>query len=195
MGKLTLVVVMHFSFILMVALLSCATTLEGDPKEVEVWFQKLSQGSNRKLTKLHFYFHDQVGTANATAALVAQANTSASSHTYFGMINIMDDPLTVGPELSSKLVGRAHGFYATASLEEVAVINAINFVFTDGDYNGSSLSILGHNPEFHLYREIPIVGGSGFFRLARGVVIFKTYYYNPIKANTTIEVFVFAEHY
>ncbi|KAM7470914.1 hypothetical protein LguiA_009097 [Lonicera macranthoides] len=32
------------------------------------------------------------------------------------------------------------------------------------------------------------MSGSGFFRLARGVVIFKTYYYNPIKANATIEM-------
>lgn len=88
----------------------------------------------------------------------------------------MDDPLTVVPELSSKLLG----LYATASLEEVPVINAINFVFRDGDYNGSTLSILGYNPEFHLHREMPVVGGSGFFWLARGVVIFKTCYYNPI---------------
>ncbi|KAM7475142.1 hypothetical protein LguiB_022385 [Lonicera macranthoides] len=195
MGKqLTLTVLTPCSFLLIVASLIGAT-LESSPKEVEVWFQKQSSSSTLKLTKIRFYFHDQVGTANATAVTVAQANNSASSSTYFGMVNIMDDPLTVGPDLSSKLVGRAQGLYATASLEEVALFNAINFIFTEGEYNGSTLSVLGYNPHFHLYREMPIVGGSGFFRLARGVAIFKNYYANRLKAKFTVEVSVLAQHY
>lgn len=60
MRKLTLIVVMLFP----ITVLSIG----------EVWFQKQSPSSSLKLTKINFYFHDQVGTANATAATVAQAN-------------------------------------------------------------------------------------------------------------------------
>ncbi|KAK3009706.1 hypothetical protein RJ639_013755 [Escallonia herrerae] len=44
-------------------------------------------------------------------------------------VNMMDDPLTVGPEITSELVGRAHGFYASSSQEEIGYHCAINFVF------------------------------------------------------------------
>ena len=57
------------------------------------------------------------------------------------------------------------------------------------------MSILGYNPHFHLYRELPIVGGSGFFRLARGVAIFKNYYANPIRGKFIVEISVLAQHY
>ncbi|KAL8500838.1 hypothetical protein ACS0TY_020430 [Phlomoides rotata] len=54
---------------------------------------------------------------------------------YFGVLTITDDPLTVGPEISSKIVGYGQGFYATFSLEEVSMLMGVTFVFTDGEYN------------------------------------------------------------
>lgn len=52
------------------------------------------------------------------------------------IFDVIDDPLTVGPETDSKTVGRAQGNYASASLTEVVLV----YVFTEGKYNSSTLS-------------------------------------------------------
>ncbi|KAK3009704.1 hypothetical protein RJ639_013753 [Escallonia herrerae] len=88
---------------------------------------------------------------NPTAALVAHAQTTSTSLSFFGLVNMVDDPLTVGPEQPSKLVGRAHGFYASSSQEKIGLLCTLNFVFKEGEYNGSSLAVLGHNPTMHVY--------------------------------------------
>uniref|UniRef100_A0A2K2AVZ0 Dirigent protein n=1 Tax=Populus trichocarpa TaxID=3694 RepID=A0A2K2AVZ0_POPTR len=44
---------------------------------------------------------------------------------------------------------------------------AMDFAFTDGIYNGSCLSLLGKNSAVNPAREMPIVGGTGLFRLGR----------------------------
>ncbi|KAL1833814.1 hypothetical protein ACET3Z_003465 [Daucus carota] len=153
------------------------------PKEVENWFGKLGQ-YKQKVTKLHFYFHDLRG---KTSVLVAQANSSATSPTYFGMTNIMDDPLTAGPEFTSKPVGRAQGLYSTSSMEELSLVCAMNFIFTDDKYNGSTITIFGNNPILQQRRELPVIGGTGVFRMARGVAMLNTIYFDVAGGNATPE--------
>jgi hypothetical protein len=46
----------------------------------------------------------------------------------------------------------------------------MNFVFTAGDYKGSSLTIYGRNEVLSAVREMSIVGGTGKFRMASGYV-------------------------
>lgn len=58
----------------------------------------------------------------------------------------MDNPLAAGPELSSKIVARDQGLYATASMEEVALIMAFNFVFTDGEFKEEHSLRFGQQP-------------------------------------------------
>ncbi|KAL7002575.1 hypothetical protein U1Q18_003727 [Sarracenia purpurea var. burkii] len=164
------------------------------PEVVEEWFQTLKY-KKEKVTKLHFYFHDILSGKNPTGVKVAQANMTFKSPTLFGLINMIDDPLTTGPEPNSTVVGRAQGFYGSAGLEELALVMAVNYVFTSGEFNGSTLSILGRNPPFHDYREMPIVGGSGVFRLARGVATAKTYWYNATTGDVIVEYNVFVIHY
>ncbi|KAI4986236.1 hypothetical protein ZWY2020_018866 [Hordeum vulgare] len=56
-------------------------------------------------THLHFFFHDTVSGASPSAVrVIGPANPS--SPTFFGMVNVMDDPLTEA-EPSSAAVGRA----------------------------------------------------------------------------------------
>ncbi|KAF8377819.1 hypothetical protein HHK36_031204 [Tetracentron sinense] len=148
-----------------------------------------------KVTHLHFYFHDTVSGKTPSSVRVAQAVGSDKSPTLFGVVMMVDDPLTEGPEPSSKLVGRAQGLYGSAGQEELGLIIAMNFGFTDGMYNGSTLCILGRNPALHPVREMPIVGGTGFFRLARGIAIFKTYWYNATTGDAIVEYNVTAIHY
>ena len=111
------------------------------------------------------------------------------------MVMIIDDPLTVGPEPSSRRVGRAQGMYASASQSELGLMVTFNFVFTEGKYNGSTLSILGRNTVFSAVREMPIVGGSGLFRFARGYVQARTVSFDLKTGDAVVEYNVYALHY
>ncbi|XP_057500437.1 dirigent protein 22-like [Actinidia eriantha] len=168
--------------------------IDEGPKAVEQWFKNLSQ-KKEKITKLHFYFHDTISGKNPTAIQVAQANTTSQSPTSFGATFVMDDPLTVGPEPNSTIIGRSQGIYASAGMEELGFLMNLNYVFTCAEYNGSTLSILGRNPIFHTYREMSIVGGSGVFRLARGIATAKTYWFNTTSLNAIVEYNVIVIHY
>ena len=120
---------------------------------------------------------------------------SNTSVTTFGDVFVMDDPLTVGPEPSSKLVGRAQGIYASAWQEEVGLLMVMNFAFMEGKYNGSTLSVLGRNTIFSEVREMPIIGGSGLFRFARRYVEARTHSFNVKSGNAVVEYNVYALHY
>ncbi|CAN4124674.1 unnamed protein product [Withania somnifera] len=147
------------------------------------------------MTKLHFYFHDTVVGKNPSAIQIAQANNTYQSPTWFGLVRMMDNPLTVKPEPNSEVIGRAQGFYGSASFEDFEYLMNLNIVFTKGIYNGSTLGILGHNQIFHKYREMSIVGGSGVFRLARGIATAETYYKDKTELNVILEFHVVVLHY
>ncbi|PON76179.1 Disease resistance response protein [Parasponia andersonii] len=148
-----------------------------------------------KLTHLHFYFHDVVSGRNPTAVKVAEAATTNTSSTNFGYVAVLDDPLTVGPNATSKQVGRAQGIYGSASQSEVGLLMVLNYVFTEGKYNGSTLSILGHNAILSAVREMPVVGGSGRFRFARGYAEARTYMFNATTLDAVVEYNVYVSHY
>ena len=113
----------------------------------------------------------------------------------FGMMAMIDDPLTTGPNPNSKLVGRAQGLYGSASLSETALLMALNFVFVEGKYNGSSLSILGRNAVLNDVREMPIIGGSGAFRFARGYAHAQTRTLDFKTGDAVVEYNVYVLHY
>ncbi|XP_051152182.1 dirigent protein 23-like [Andrographis paniculata] len=165
------------------------------PKEVDTWFRKMAHRRPDQLSKLRFYFQGRLGGKNSTSVVIAHGNETASSPTYFGAWMAADIPLTVTPAFLSKRVGYARGLYGTASQEEEALVFAVIFVFTDGDFNGSTLSVLGHNPYRHAYRELPVVGGTGFFRLAVGISTWKTYFFDAGAGRVTVEINVQVLHY
>ncbi|PON35776.1 Disease resistance response protein [Trema orientale] len=148
-----------------------------------------------KLTHLHFYFHDIVSGPNPTAVRVAAAQSTNSSSTGFGFVAVMDDPLTEGPEPNSRPVGRAQGIYSSASQSDVGLLMVLNYVFTEGEFNGSTLSILGRNAVFSAVREMPIVGGSGLFRFARGYAQARTHWFNLTSGDAVVEYNVYVLHY
>ncbi|KAK7401315.1 hypothetical protein VNO78_12694 [Psophocarpus tetragonolobus] len=138
-----------------------------------------------KLTQLHFYFHDNNTGKNPTSMTIV--SPPKGSVKGFGGLTMMDDPLTEGPSPSSKLVGRAQGMCAFASQHEFGILMVTSFLFTEGIYNGSALSIVGMNHALQNVREIPVVGGSGVFRNARGSLLLKTYFYNATSGVAIVE--------
>lgn len=148
-----------------------------------------------KLSHLHFFFHDIVSGPKPTAVRVAQAHMTNTSSTLFGLLMMADDPLTVGPEPGSKLVGKAQGIYGFASREDVGLLMIMSFAFTEGKYNGSTLSLLGRNAVFSTVREMPIVGGSGAFRFARGYAQAKTHTVDYKTGDAVVEYNVYVLHY
>ena len=107
----------------------------------------------------------------------------------------MDDPLTVQPDRASKQVGKAQGIYALASQTEFGLLMVLNLVFTEGKYNGSALTVLGRNAVGLAEREMPVVGGSGLFRLARGYALARTYTFNTTTLDAVVEYDVYVFHY
>ncbi|KAH6777033.1 hypothetical protein C2S51_008345 [Perilla frutescens var. frutescens] len=168
--------------------------IDKQPAAVETWFKNLPN-AKEKLAKLHFYFHDTVSGKNPSAITVAEAIITRASPTAFGLVRMMDNPLTVGPGLESKIIGRAKGIYGGASFEEIGLLMTLNLVFTEGEFNGSTLSVLGHNPVLDRYREIPIVGGSGVFRLARGIATAQTTSINVTTQDAVVEYNVIVLYY
>ena len=192
MAKLLILLIISFSAI-------AAVAASGSTGESHRFSRNLSPKSmglkKEKFSHFHFYLHDIVSGTKPTAVEVAEAALSNKSATLFGKVTVIDDPLTVGPEPSSKLVGRAQGIYASASQKEVALLMVMNFAFMEGKYNGSNLSVLGRNTIFSKVREMPIVGGSGLFRFARGYAQAKTHTLNPKTRDAVIEYNVYVFHY
>ncbi|XP_074301997.1 pterocarpan synthase 1-like, partial [Silene latifolia] len=123
--------------------------------------------SQNTLTHLHYFFHDYVVGPRRTAVRIAQAKTTDKDPNTFGALVMIDDPLSIGPDNSSHVVGYAQGMYGFADQTTAGLLMVMNFVFTDGEYKGSTLlSVLGRNEVFLKIREMAIVGGTGKFRFA-----------------------------
>ncbi|KAK9282614.1 hypothetical protein L1049_010832 [Liquidambar formosana] len=159
-----------------------------------IFYEELSEAiamkRMEKSSHLHFFFHDIVSGKNATVVTIAGPPNVA-----FGTTMMIDDMLTEGPEPTSKLVGRAQGIYAMAAQYDVALLMVMNFAFVEGKYNGSSISLLGRNPVLDAVRDMPIVGGSGLFRFARGYALAHTIWYDPGTGDAIVEYNVSVLHY
>lgn len=148
-----------------------------------------------KLTHFRLYWHDIVDGPNPTAVTIVKP-PSNSSQTRFGLIRMIDNPLTQGPESSSKLLGRAQGFYASASQEDISLLMAQNFAFVEGKYNGSTIALMGRNSILNKVRELSVIGGSGLFRFARGYALATTQSYNASKNDdAVVEYNIYVLHY
>ncbi|XP_060169331.1 dirigent protein 23-like [Lycium barbarum] len=165
MGRVALLVILLFVTIL---------TWVAEGQDQESWAKRVDTGKE-VVTTLQFYFHDKLSGSNPSAVRIAQADGTNNSNTLFGALLMIDDALTIGPEPTSKLIGRARGLYGSAGQTDMGLIMVVSYGFTDGIYQGSSFSLLSLNPAMNPVREMAIVGGTGLFRLARGYAIAQTY--------------------
>ncbi|AED94817.1 putative dirigent protein [Arabidopsis thaliana] len=179
-------------FLLLLPLLSTILLLSVSVTESEAYSTtKPCQGYKPdKFTHLHFYFHDVISGDKPTAVKVAEARRTNSSNVNFGVIMIADDPLTEGPDPSSKEVGRAQGMYALTAMKNISFTMVFNLAFTAGEFNGSTVAMYGRNEIFSKVREMPIIGGTGAFRFARGYAQAKTYKVVGLDAVVEYNVFI-----
>ncbi|XP_033145939.1 dirigent protein 17 isoform X2 [Brassica rapa] len=110
------------------------------------------------------------------------------------LIVVIDDPLTVGPEITSEEVGRAQGMYASADQKSFGLFVAFNLVFTKGEFAGSTASLYGRNPVMSKVREMPIIAGTGAFRFGRGYAQARTFTFNTTSGNAVVEYNVYIWH-
>ncbi|KAL7206916.1 hypothetical protein ACSBR2_019592 [Camellia fascicularis] len=113
MARLDLVIVMLISLVLRMALVQS----QDGPNKVN-WATRVDN-QNEVVTTLQFYFHDTLSGKNPSVVRVAQAVTTNNSLTLFDLVAMADDPLTEGPDPSSKLLDRAQGLYSSASQTEL----------------------------------------------------------------------------
>ncbi|KAL8518331.1 hypothetical protein ACS0TY_009631 [Phlomoides rotata] len=162
-------------------------------KDADNWFRNRSY-RREKTARLRFYIQDALGEPNATVWEVARAEITSSSPFGFGQVRVLDDLITAEPDRNSKKLGRAQGLITFAGLDESALAMNLNFVFTAGEYNGSSLCILGRNPIDSKNRELPVVGGTGVFRMGSGFSISNTYSYDPVENYGVLEYIVYVSY-
>ncbi|KAF4349991.1 hypothetical protein F8388_017569 [Cannabis sativa] len=150
-----------------------------------------------KMSHLHFYFHDILSGKKPSAVKIIESPLKAKGLTGFGVTFMVDDALTEKAEPTSKIVGRAQGIYSLASQSktDVALLMVMNFVFIEGKYNGSTISILGRNPVLENVREMPLVGGTGLFRFARGYALVNTIHFDVKTGDAIVEYNVYVLHY
>ncbi|XVF45492.1 hypothetical protein PTKIN_Ptkin02bG0211000 [Pterospermum kingtungense] len=153
-----------------------------------------------KVTHLHFFLHDTLSGENRSAVMVARANLSKpdNSPTPFGSLFAIDDPLRVGPEPTSEIIGNAQGLYLSSSQDasKFTIVMCVDFLFTVDKFNGSSFSLFSRNPVTEGdNREVAIVGGRGKFRMARGFANIKTSYFDATTGDAILEYNVTLYHY
>ncbi|XP_058782642.1 dirigent protein 21-like [Vicia villosa] len=151
-----------------------------------------NQQNTEKTTHLHFFYHENLEGKNPTVIKIIDPSTN--SPTGFGATFMMDNLLTLQQELTSKPIGRAQGIFGSASLNDRGLVMLINLVFIEGEFAGSTLSLLGRNPVQDTVREMPIVGGTGVFRFARGFAVVKSLYEISTSENFVVEYNVTVSH-
>ncbi|OAY54612.1 dirigent protein 22 [Manihot esculenta] len=183
----------YFIFLSLLSSFAAVLVAGEDHKFGRTINRKLYGLKKEKLSHFRLYWHDAVTGSNASSVLVVPPENTST--TAFGMVRMIDNALTLGPQMSSKLVGRAQGFYAQAAQQEIGLLMAMNFAFIEGKYNGSTITVLGRNTVFSKVREMPVVGGSGLFRFARGYVQARTHWLNMTSGDAIVEYNIYVLHY
>ncbi|GFQ01744.1 dirigent protein 11 [Phtheirospermum japonicum] len=165
-----------------------------EPNEAEKWVQNYLSQPKEKVAKLHFYVQDVLGGPNATIFEVARSEITSTSPRLFGQVRVLDDLITAGPDRNSMKLGRLQGLITSADLRVSGLAMNVNFVFTAGPYEGNTLCMLGRNPIDSSDRELPIVGGTGVFRMARGFSVSNTYSYDPVENYGVLEYTLYVFH-
>ncbi|EYU40431.1 hypothetical protein ABFS82_14G120800 [Erythranthe guttata] len=175
---------LKFMFLILASLL--LQTIKSNAETQSSDHQSPCLAGKEKITTMRFYVQDFVGGDSPTVWRVAQTNLTEVLPSDFGAVDVLDNLVTSEPEVDSKEVGRIQGIIGLTDFHEKALVMLLNLVFTEGEYKGSTLSVLGRNPLHEKIREVPIVGGTGAFRMARGYAITTTYSTDETKRHPNV---------
>ncbi|KAK6253821.1 hypothetical protein QUC31_015541 [Theobroma cacao] len=151
-----------------------------------------------KVTYLHFFLQDTISGKNPSAVMVARPNMTTAFNDrlgLFGSVFATNDPLTFGPDLTSEVIGNAQGLSVSTGQDVLSLTVYLDFGFTKGEFNGSSISIFSRNPITQTERELAVVGGRGKFRMATGFAKLKTYFVNFTSGDAIVEYKVTVIHH
>ncbi|KAJ4814888.1 Dirigent protein [Rhynchospora pubera] len=115
-------------------------------------------------------------------------NPSNNNSLTFGAIAAVDEMLLEGLDDNSTLIGHAQGLVGAVG-RDGSVASMLDFVFTEGEYNGSTLAIYGRFVEGDTI-ERPVIGGTGKFRMAKGYSIAKPVVVSATKVVYEFDVYV-----
>lgn len=88
----------------------------------------------------------------------------------FGTLAVNDWTVMDGPSPGVTIVGRAKGMHTQAGVAGRTWFNYFSMVFESGRYNGSSFEVMGINAQ---EGQMTIMGGTGEFAKARGIIKYK----------------------
>ena len=149
-------------------------------------------------THLSFFMHDITSGSNPTAVKVIKGPgstlTAPTLGMTFGDTTVIDDPLTATSSPTSAELGRMQGIYMLASQSGAALMVCANLLLTSGAHNGSTLAVMGRDDTGEDVREIPVVGGTGAFRFARGYALLRTHWLDFATGDATVEYDVYVMH-
>ena len=150
------------------------------------------------VTHLHFYYFDIHTGKHPSAVVVARANLTPPSP--FGTVFAINNPLREGSEETSRVIGNAQGLYVLMSSQDdpnkvTSLVMYVDYAFTCGEFNGSSISVVSRNPVTEPTRELAVVGGRGKFRMARGFAEIRNHSLNVTTGDGVIEYHVTLFHY
>ncbi|KAF3456357.1 hypothetical protein FNV43_RR01007 [Rhamnella rubrinervis] len=148
-----------------------------------------------KQTNLVFYVHDYFTGDDASAITIAGKNGPTSSVLQFGTLMAVDDPVTEGPSIESKEIGRAQGMYINSELQGKGLHLVFSVIFTDGEYKGSTLEIQGADLFAMKEREFSVVSGTGYFRFVKGFGIMETHFMDLPNLRAVLKLNVTVKHF
>ncbi|CAA7016772.1 unnamed protein product [Microthlaspi erraticum] len=186
MAKLILIIA--FQILLLAAVVSA-----GNSEDFARTIDRKRLGLRKeKLTYFRVYWHDILSGSDPSAVMLLPPPSNSS---FFGAVTMMDNRLTTEVSVNSTLVGQAQGMYAGTGQHEASALMVMIFAFKTGRYNGSTISILGRNAVLTKVREMPVIGGSGLFRFARGYVEARTMWFDRKSGDATVEYSCYVLHY
>ncbi|CAM0879085.1 unnamed protein product [Alopecurus aequalis] len=156
-----------------------------------VWGTAHAHGGG--LQNIRFYMYETAA-GNPGATVFDVVPPLHGGNTTFGIIRMFDNVLRDGPDASnSTLLGRFQGFIDFTGVGSLpGKQSVVAFVFTSGNYSGSTLVISGIVQLINGAIERPIVGGTGAFRMARGYSLV-SFVWKPTPVTTVYEVNLFVK--
>ncbi|WCJ26421.1 Disease resistance-responsive (dirigent-like protein) family protein [Euphorbia peplus] len=135
--------------------------------------QKESTKPRKPCNQFTLYYHDILFNGTDKSNATSAASTQPTSNFNFGMMVVFDDPMTENNRLSSPPVARAEGLYFYDKMSTYTAWFAFTLVFNSTKQKGT-INVMGADLMTEKTRDFSVVGGTGDFFMARGIVTVRT---------------------